>query len=70
MYDPKGNIVHISLKNNFKPFVKKDFCLAHTPEYVDAFFNGKKPKCESNGLKWSEACKVSSFYKCLFISCN
>ncbi len=50
---------HISINNIFKPFVKKDFCLAHTKEYVDAFFSGKKPKCESNGLKWSEQLAMS-----------
>lgn len=50
---------HISINNVFKPFTKKDFCLAHTKEYVDAFFNGKKPKCESNGLKWSEQLAMS-----------
>ena len=38
----------------FKPFNKTDFEIAHTKEYVNAFFNGITPNCESSGLKWSE----------------
>lgn len=45
---------HIELVESFKPFKKSDFYLAHKEEYVNDFFEGKKPICESNGLKWSE----------------
>jgi acetoin utilization deacetylase AcuC-like enzyme len=31
----------------------QDFLLAHTPEYVDAFFAGRRPLCEPNRLAWS-----------------
>lgn len=43
----------MDLKTNFRPFEKSQFLIAHTQEYVDAFFSGNPP-CESNGLPWSE----------------
>lgn len=43
---------HIDIKS-FKPFEKRDFLIAHTPAYVNSFFNGVEPLCNSNGLKWS-----------------
>ena len=45
---------YIEIKRNFKPFQKREFYLAHTKEYVDAFFEGQTPICQSNGLKWSK----------------
>ncbi len=43
----------LQVEKGWKSFTKRDFYLAHTREYVDAFFAGKKPLCESNGLTWS-----------------
>lgn len=44
---------HLEIVSNFEPFNEIDFEIAHTKEYVNAVFNGVKPKCESSGLKWS-----------------
>jgi acetoin utilization deacetylase AcuC-like enzyme len=41
------------LNGNFEPFTNEDFLLAHSKEYVDEFFAGIYPLCESNGLSWS-----------------
>ncbi len=38
----------------YAPFEKEEFYLAHTQEYVDAFFDGTKPLATTNGLTWSE----------------
>lgn len=38
----------------FIPFDKEEFYVAHTEEYVDAFFAGSKPLATTNGLTWSE----------------
>ncbi len=38
---------------DFEPFTKNDFLIAHKEQYVEAFFDGKKPLCETSGLKWS-----------------
>lgn len=37
----------------WKPFEKEMFEIVHSPVYVNDFFNGKKPLCESNDLDWS-----------------
>jgi acetoin utilization deacetylase AcuC-like enzyme len=39
-----------------------DFRIAHTKEYVDAFFNGTQPLCSSSGLFWSEELAESVCY--------
>ena len=39
---------------DWPPFQREDFLLAHTAEYVDAFFAGRRPLCESNELTWSQ----------------
>lgn len=44
---------HFEITSTFKKFSQKDFLIAHTKEYVRAFFKGTQPLCESNGLKWS-----------------
>lgn len=44
---------YLELKTDFKPFVKSDFLIAHTEEYVEAVFKGIKPLCNSNWLTWS-----------------
>lgn len=41
------------LDGDFAPFNGEDFRLAHTAEYVEAFFSGRKPLASSNGLTWS-----------------
>ena len=38
---------------DFAPFTAADFRLAHTAEYVDAFFAGQEPLASSNGLRWT-----------------
>ena len=40
-------------EQNWEPFDKQDFLLAHTRQYVDHFFAGTEPLASSNGLKWS-----------------
>jgi acetoin utilization deacetylase AcuC-like enzyme len=40
--------------DGWPPFERAEFLLAHTADYVDAFFNGRQPQCSSNGLEWSE----------------
>jgi hypothetical protein len=40
---------------DFAPLSRADFLKAHTPQYVNAFFNGKPPLCGSNELEWSPA---------------
>jgi acetoin utilization deacetylase AcuC-like enzyme len=44
---------HFVRHDDWPPFQRQDFLLAHTPEYVDAFFAGRPPLCKSNGLAWS-----------------
>lgn len=43
---------HLSFTDDFEPFNKADFRLAHTKEYVDNFFSGTG-NCQSNALPWS-----------------
>lgn len=52
--DKIGLSENFDIVNDFQPFNKEDFYVAHSKDYVDAFFYGKKPLCESNGLKWSK----------------
>jgi hypothetical protein len=47
---------------NIKPFDKSEFLLAHSEEYVNAFFNGIKPLCNSNGVPWSDELVTSVCY--------
>jgi acetoin utilization deacetylase AcuC-like enzyme len=49
------NIFHdcFEIEPGFDPFQKEDFLIAHTQEYIDAFFAGEKPLASSNGLQWS-----------------
>jgi acetoin utilization deacetylase AcuC-like enzyme len=44
---------HFVRHDGWLPFGREDFLLAHTVEYVDAFFAGRQPLCESNELEWS-----------------
>lgn len=37
----------------FEPFQRKDFHIAHTEKYVNAFFNGEFPLATSNFLPWT-----------------
>ena len=41
------------IDNSFDGFRDVDFYVAHTPEYVAAFFQGQQPLCESNSIPWS-----------------
>ena len=45
---------HFVRHDDWLPFQREDFLLAHTPVYVDAFFAGRRPLCESNELTWLE----------------
>lgn len=45
---------YFSIDNSFDPLTRKDFLIAHLPDYVEALFKGTKPLCESSGLKWSQ----------------
>lgn len=53
---------NIEIIDDYKPFGINDFLIAHTEQYVNAFFKGEKPLCESNGLKWSEQFAESVTY--------
>lgn len=44
---------YLKIEDNFNPFEKKDFEIAHNETYVNNFFKGIG-NCESNGLKWSK----------------
>lgn len=53
-YLEKQNLsTNVDIISSFKGFTEEDFLIAHTKEYVQAFFKGKKPLCNSNGLHWS-----------------
>lgn len=38
---------------SFPPFEASDFLAAHSQRYVEDFFAGRKPLCESNHIPWS-----------------
>lgn len=44
---------HVEVSDQFRPVTREDILLAHTARYTDAFLNGFRPLCESNGLVWS-----------------
>jgi acetoin utilization deacetylase AcuC-like enzyme len=44
---------HIN-QRDVTPLNREDFYIAHTKEYVDAFFDGRDPLCSSNMLPWSK----------------
>ncbi len=44
---------HFTPFENWEPFHKEDFYVAHTKNYVDSFFTGKEPLASSNGLNWN-----------------
>lgn len=51
----KNNLLnYFEITDDFEPFVKDDFYIAHYKSYVDAMFEGRKPLCESSSLKWSK----------------
>jgi acetoin utilization deacetylase AcuC-like enzyme len=53
-YLEKNNFIHhFDITSKFKKFTNKEFLIAHTSEYVNAFFKGEQPLCESNSLRWS-----------------
>lgn len=45
---------NFEIEQDWKPFYRPDFLLAHEREYVSSFFSGKKPLCETNYLQWSK----------------
>ena len=49
----KDLIKNFTIVNQFNPFNKNDFELAHNKRYVNEFFTGYG-KCNSNGLTWSK----------------
>ncbi len=53
---------HLEIESDFAPFEKDDFKIAHTEEYVEAFFNGIEPLCSSNMLPWSKELAESVRY--------
>lgn len=54
------HLVKNELNNQFiihkgwKPFNREDFLVAHTPRYVNSFFDGVNPLASSNGLIWNK----------------
>jgi acetoin utilization deacetylase AcuC-like enzyme len=59
----EGFMLYFDIKG-YVPFEKEEFYLAHTKEYVDAFFAGTKPLATTNGLTWSENLVNSVRYTC------
>ncbi|MBU2713175.1 hypothetical protein [Zooshikella harenae] len=48
---------HFEINQSFSPFQNDDFLIAHTPEYVNGFFDGVKPHANCSGvlgINWSE----------------
>jgi acetoin utilization deacetylase AcuC-like enzyme len=52
-FEQKGLYKHFSVTNDFVPYSKKDFKLAHEASYINEFFKGTG-RCSSNGLAWSK----------------
>ena len=52
--DVLGYGKNLDIDPDFFPFKDEDFLLAHTKNYVEAFFNGVQPLCQSNFLPWSQ----------------
>lgn len=48
-----GLLENFEIVDYFMPYTRFDFRVAHTTEYVENFFNGRKGS-ESNGLTWSK----------------
>ncbi len=45
---------NLDVDPNFFPFKDEDIRLAHTQNYVESFFKGDQPLCQSNLLPWSQ----------------
>lgn len=45
---------HFEMESNFKGFKAEDFLIAHTEEYVSAFFRGGNRLASSNQISWSK----------------
>lgn len=53
-YLEKQNLsTHFDITSSFHGLGDNDFLIAHSMEYVRAFFSGVKPLCESSRLQWS-----------------
>lgn len=50
---------HLDPTSEFHQVSREELLLAHSAEYVDAFLQGRQPRCESNGLRWSAAFRDS-----------
>lgn len=59
--EKKGLIDYFTVTNQFEPFSKKDFKMAHESQYVEDFFNGTG-RCSSNSLSWSKQFAESITY--------
>jgi len=49
----RGLLGHFEMVEDFYPYTKDDFRIAHTKEYVDDFFSNGPSAC-TNGLSWSK----------------
>jgi len=52
--EQNGLMDHFTVSGDFRPFSNNEFVIAHKRGYVERFFAGQRPGCESNGLEWSE----------------
>jgi len=52
-FKEEGLIDHFDIVNDFSPYEKKDFALAHTKKYIKDFFSGTG-SYRSNSLAWSK----------------
>lgn len=51
--DRHGLLGSFQIRADFEPLDRADFLLAHTPRYVEDFFAGEPPLCQSSRLPWS-----------------
>lgn len=49
----KQGLKKFEITDDFTPYEKQDFLVAHSDHYVNGFFEGKETICRSNGLAWS-----------------
>ena len=49
----KGLLPLFRMRDDWRPYKRSDFLVAHEKRHVDDFFNGKEPLASSNRLVWT-----------------
>jgi acetoin utilization deacetylase AcuC-like enzyme len=57
-----GLLEHFTIASAWEPLAIDDFRAIHDDAYVDAFFGGVRPLCESSGIPWSPSLAESVRY--------